>query len=150
MFDSDDQKLDTPSFNPSHQKLGNQLSCLHDEDNLKQITEDDLDSDDSRVKTDSDDAEFASLEGIDVETLDDKKKLYIPVNQSHFKKNIDQLNQMKQDRLAKPKSIDNINALTIINEISSEENLNTLPNDFSTTMNFEENRLSGANLNRIG
>jgi hypothetical protein len=42
-----------------------------------------------------------------------------------------------------------MNGLAIVNEMSSEENLNTLSNDFATTKNFEENRLSGENLNRI-
>jgi hypothetical protein len=106
-------------------------------------------SEGSRVKTDSDDAEFASLEGIDVETLDDKKKLYMPSNQSKFAKSVDELNKIKENRMAKMKSNDDINALTIINELSSEENLNTLVNDFSTTKYLETNRLSGENLNRI-
>jgi hypothetical protein len=42
-----------------------------------------------------------------------------------------------------------MNGLAIVNEMSSEENLNTLSNDFATTKNLEENRLSGENLNRI-
>lgn len=89
------------------------------------------------MKTDSDDAEFASLEDIDVETLDDKKKLYMPSNQSKFAKSVDELNKIKENRMAKMNSNDDINELTIINELESEENLNSFANDFSTTKYFE-------------
>ena len=39
--------------------------------------------------TDSDDAEFASLEGDDKETLDDKKKQYMPQSLSKFANSVD-------------------------------------------------------------